>query len=601
MAFIKHNETGVSYTVTSAERAAFKLMDEAGKDAVFSKLGEKAGQGDDVSGLLGDGADQAPEEMSGANEFMAGVGQGVTNLGRGIRDIAGDIGLINEDQHAINEQKVKDARVTDEPLLDSTMGFIGSVVGETAAFGLAAILAGPAAGIVGAIKLGKYGAKATQLMKGVLANIKAPRNAVITKVAQALSGSTAKAAGTGAAYGGILPTVEDDSRALNTGVSAGLMGGMNTVGGGLVKYGKGKLADRATLKAANQSRDEAVATAREVGYKIPAGTTNEKGALPLLERTVGALGGKKIVKDNIADANQDNTNRIIKKELGIPETTPLNKEHLNKNIADALKEQEKVKLLPNVTPDKELGDAFAAATRDYDVIIKDLPSSAKKAMEELKESFKLADGKTSVSIAAALVFVKAQREAANVAYKAGDALLGKATRAYADAVEDMIERGIKDPQVLKIYKANRVKIAKNSAVKASMNENGDVITSVLAKQPAISGNLKKAADYGSTNPSLAKRPPAGNSPVDSMDVAGLATGIGTFAATGGLSIPLAVAGARPGARFLAGKMAGRNTAPNYNTGYRERASGLLGPNVKRFKTPLSIAARRGLLPEDENN
>lgn len=78
----------------------------------------------------------------------------------------------------------------------------------------------------------------------------------------------------------------------------------------------------------------------------------------------------------------------------------------------------------------------------------------------------------------------------------------------AEALDDLFEANIKDPQVLKDYKAARVQIAKAYAVKASIDDTGNIIPQKLyaiAKKRPLTDNLDFVAKFYDAYPEAAKK------------------------------------------------------------------------------------------------
>lgn len=127
--------------------------------------------------------------MSGAEKFFAGAGKSVVDIGRGLRQL-------NPFGSAEVDAEVAESRQLDAPLMQTGAGIAGNVAGTLAT-------------TVMPVGLAAKGAQAAGLAKTAAAG----RSLVNPTTFKA-------AAAVGALQGGIQPTVEGESRAMNTGVGA---------------------------------------------------------------------------------------------------------------------------------------------------------------------------------------------------------------------------------------------------------------------------------------------------------------------------------------------------------------------------------------------
>lgn len=168
----------------------------------------------------------------------------------------------------------------------------------------------------------------------------------------------AGAAITGAATGAMQP-VEGDQSIENIGKGK-LLGSAIGAGGGAVGqyagnklggYLQSRLADQTAEAASRQSlnsvRDATLQEAQAAGYKVPPSLYNPT----FLGNRLESLGGKAAIKQQAAASNQETTNAIARKALGIDPDQPLTVGFLDKLKAEASAPYQEVASLPKVATD----------------------------------------------------------------------------------------------------------------------------------------------------------------------------------------------------------------------------------------------------------
>ena len=309
-------------------------------------------------------------------------------------------------------------------------------------------------------------------------------------------------------------------RSLGGGLSAGAMTGMIDP----QNAGTGALIGAAlppSLKAAAQTGGavrrlvsgpavaepvrKAVESARGAGYVIP--PTQAKPTLT--NRFLEGLSGKITTAQNASARNQPVTQKLIAKELGLPDGTPVSLDTL-KNIR------------------QQAGDAYNAVKAVG--VITPGPSYAKK-LDDIVEPAKLAaagfpNAKVNPIIAeidalkspqfdasSAVAKIRELRNSADTAYAAGNKELGKAYKQASAALEDAIEdhlTAINAPQdLLKGFRDARQMIAKTYSVEKAMNVTTGNVDAVklgqqLAKGKPLSGGIRDVAAFGQQFPKAAQ-------------------------------------------------------------------------------------------------
>jgi hypothetical protein len=159
--------------------------------------------------------------------------------------------------------------------------------------------------------------------------------------------------------GGILgaaqPVGQDESRTMNTALG-GVVGplakiGLDKLGGFLQQRASNKAAELAAEQSRNSVRDTTLMEARQAGYVVPPSATGDAG---FVTKRVEGVGGKAAIGQEAAGRNQEVTNNLARKALGLGENEPITPtvlENLRENAAAPYREIAKID--PAVAADLE--------------------------------------------------------------------------------------------------------------------------------------------------------------------------------------------------------------------------------------------------------
>lgn len=396
--------------------------------------------------------------MSGIQKFAAGAGKAVADLGRGAGQMAG----------MVDSADVEDSRRRDAALMDTGAGKFGNFAGNVASFVPASVIPG--------------------------AN---------TYVGAAL---------TGAAFGAMQPTTEDESRLANAAISAGLGVAGQYGGNKLGEVLKNKTAAREAAKIANSATDDVLRQSVDAGYKVP--PSYARAGIPA--RIAEGLSGKYKTNQLAGIRNQGVTNQLAKQALGITDNTPITEDLLKSMRQSAFREgYEPVRGAGRIIADPEFSASLDNAVMAFKDVAADFPElvddSIIKTVNGLrKESF---DAKSAVSA------IQLLRDKASSYFKAGQAAQGRAARGAAEAVEAQIERhlssqGADGKAVLDAFRNARQMIAKThtveDALKGSSNVDATSLASALRSGAPLSGELKKIAQFAGEYGDVARVPKSGD-------------------------------------------------------------------------------------------
>ena len=472
------------------------------------------------------------DDMSTSNKFWAGMGKSFVDTGRGVADLVYDA-IPGEQwgEESLNNS-IAESRKLDAPLMETKAGMGGNIAGSIATFAPTAFVPG-----------------------------------VNTYTGSAL---------VAAAMGALQPTLEDDSRVVNTAIAAPL--------GILGKWGGDKIAQSAKTGILNQGidkvqnvvKDATIKSARAVGYKIPPSQANPS----VISNTLEGLSGKAQTGQHASVANQRTTDQLARKALGLKESAPLTSATLKTIRKEEGVHYENLKKIGSIVTDDQYLDDIGRATQEYSSLIKEFPTMAVKQIDDLLDDV-TRDGFDSSNM---VNLVKKLRFQASKNMKSLDdpakAQLGQTQKKIATSLEDLVERNIGDPSALSQFKAARARIAKSYAIDDALNPaSGHVEAGVLGKMASkgepLTDELKVIADMSLVFPKAVQSVDKlsgvlGTSPIDWMAASGAALATGNPGMLGLLAT-------RPLARsaLLSKPFQAAMTKPNYNASAQKIMKGIM--------------------------
>jgi len=292
----------------------------------------------------------------------------------------------------------------------------------------------------------------------------------------------------------------------------------------------------------------AVEKARQAGYVIP--PTQARGSI--INRALEGTAGKASTAQNASARNQEVTNKLVAKSLGLPEEEVLAPEVLGNLRTVAGKAYENIENIGTIKPSKEYTEGLNQIASKPLKAQAGFPNAKPSPIIDLAESLKSEAFDGSAAVAKIIDL----RDAANTAYGAQQKLLGNANKKAAELLEDEIERHLKttgQEKMLEEFRNARQLIAKTYTVQKAMNPvSGNVDAKALARElkkgKPLTEELRTAAEFATQFPkatqtieSMGSLPQT--SPLD----------IGAAGVMASLTNPAALAslGVRPGARAAA--------------------------------------------------
>jgi hypothetical protein len=287
------------------------------------------------------------------------------------------------------------------------------------------------------------------------------------------------------------------------------------------------LQNRNALQAvAEQQRAANVGAAQGAGYVLPPNEIKRD----LTNAVTNAWSGQIKTKQAAAFKNQENTNRLAARALGLPEDQPLTADAIKSVRKQAGQAYENVRGSGVVAADAQFGQEVAGLAAKYRTTVPSFPGLGKTNMHggQIDEIADLVGALKANQFDAseAVDAIRILRENADKAYYAGDKTLGKATKEAAEALESLVGRHLQssgNPQLLAEFQQSRKLIAKTYDVeRALLGETGNVSAAKLGakatKTPGrFSGELKQIADSHNAFPGALqtlKEAPSNYSAVD---------------------------------------------------------------------------------------
>lgn len=462
---------------------------------------------------------EKPNPTEGHSTLLAGIGKGMASAGRAV----GLDGVMRSVWPDLPVDKQEADRL-DAPLAATTGGKIGQAIGIGAPVALASFIPG----------------------------------------ANTYLGATALGGLTGAALteGGI----GDRAMGAGLGVAGGVAGkGVGDAVGAGARWLMGNRASaQAGAQVANAQRDAAAQTAKDAGYVLPPADVKPG----LVNEALNGISGKIKTAQVASQRNQDVTNSLVRKELGMAPTDAMNAQALNTIRQQAGKAYQAVEGAGTITPGKTYTDTLDAIVQPYVRAAKSFPNAKPNPIVDEIGALRTA----SFDAADAVAKIKTLRGEADAAYGAGNKDLGKALKGGADALEQAIDDHLSafgPSKLLTDFRDARQLIAKTYSVQKGLNDTtGDISAQALAKQlqkgRPLSGELRTVAEVSNAFPKATqslKEAPKAVSPLD-FAVAGMS---GT--ATGNPAM-LGMMAARPAIRslLLSKPYQSLMTKPNYGPG-----------------------------------
>jgi len=348
----------------------------------------------------------------------------------------------------------------------------------------------------------------------------------------------AAAAGAGAGMG----TTREIGAPVPVQLAAGLAGGAV---GGIATMPKAQITPTMKGSVAQESRQE--------GYVIPPSQTKPG----MVSGTLEGVSGKAQTWLHAAAKNQDTTQRLAAKSVGLkPEDlSPANLASIRSDAGQVYAELAKQQPFK---PDAQFQSDLLQLSRRNRMLEANFPTLVKSEVDALVKSMQ---GGRPINSEAAVEAIKqfradATKNLSSMENKPAMEALGKAQKAAADALENLIDRNLRaqgKPDLVTDFRNARQTIAKTYSLEEAINPaTGSIDANKISKAwrsgDRLSGELLKIAKFGAAFPEAAKNVTTRSVlPVSPLDLYAGA-GLGGVGIASGNPLLAATALARPAIR-----------------------------------------------------
>lgn len=304
------------------------------------------------------------------------------------------------------------------------------------------------------------------------------------------------------------------------------------------------------------------AATRGAGYVVPPSTIKPTMGNVAVE----SLGGKIATAQAASLRNQEVTNALASRSVGLSPNQPLTPAALKDVRAKAGQVYEQVANIGRISPDTDFFTDIAKIRAASSRVQQDFPDASLAAADKIDDLVKSL-ARPGFDSRSGLEYIKTLRQQASdnltgANITSESRALGNAQRQAADAIEDLIARQVAqsgNPQLMKQFDEARRLIAKTYTVQNALETTGNVnaakLAQLLRKDRPLSPELTTAARFAGAFPRAAAMPERiggpGVSALDAWTAAGGA-GLGAAFQSPAAAVPLiAMPFARYGARNLA--------------------------------------------------
>lgn len=353
----------------------------------------------------------------------------------------------------------------------------------------------------------------------------------------------------GGGFGALMPTEEGESRLANTATGAAFGLGGQFLGNRLANALRGPQRSFANTPPRNQLITESI----DSGYTLPPSYAGGNTGSRLAE----AVSGKYKTNQLAGIRNQNNTNRLAARALGLADDTPI-----TENVLQDIRRQavstgyDPIRGVGRIPTDDIFQESLDRAGMSLKDMADDFPGLVDDQVDDLIKSVR----NESFDSRSGLAAIKTLRSKASKFFRDGDYEAGRAARDVAEAVEEQIERhldslGGDGANLLDNFREARRLLAKSHSIEDSLNGVSNIDAVNLGRQlkrgSPLTEELEQIARFGQEFPDVAKVPKSGDAnPLTILDIASGSFGAGGLLAGGPMSMALmGLPAARVGARY----------------------------------------------------
>lgn len=391
---------------------------------------------------------------------------------------------------------------------------------ETAASLVSGAVAGPISGLAGIAQLGSNQSRWTDQHR--------PAGDVVEQVQNSMTYQPRTAAGEGLTKAITYPFVKLAELAEFTGgktTDLTKSPGAGTVANTALQAIPMMLARTSPAKPAGKTAvtsryDAGTMAAKEAGYVLPPTQVNPS----VWNQIVEGAAGKVKTAQAASLKNQEVTNGLVRKGLGVSDDAPLTVETLEAVRKNAGESYERIRGAGRVTADPVYLQELDAIAAPFERAAKDFPELARKDVIEAVKGAR----RESFDASSAVDQISSLRKRADKEFRTGDKELGAAYKEISGALEEQLARHLQatgsPAEIISDFRQARERIAKTYTVQKHLDLNtGNVNAQGLAKElkrKPLSGELRTVAEFGSQFPRAAQTPQkVGGIPMSLFDLA----------------------------------------------------------------------------------
>ena len=281
----------------------------------------------------------------------------------------------------------------------------------------------------------------------------------------------------------------------------------------------------------NAVRDLTVRAAQEEGYLVTPGSVTPSTQNVLAER----LAGKTRIQQEAAVRNQQVTDRLARRAVGIGENDPLTRANMQQiRTQEYQRGYAPLNQIGTVPTDAQFDTALNNVLAAYTGPGRSFPGAIPQPVQDLVNSYRVGQFNSADAVGA----TRTLRDAARANISRGDNELGLAQRAISNALEDQIERQLAQAgnpnaqAMLDQFRASRQRMAISHAVEDAIVEGGG---SVNARQLAndlqtrgryFTGDLDLIARFANISRPVTTQPGTMGTPGAQTIMGGISGGLG---------------------------------------------------------------------------
>ena len=266
---------------------------------------------------------------------------------------------------------------------------------------------------------------------------------------------------------------------------------------GATRLAQNKVADIRAQQSRNAPKDEALRAGLEAGYQVPPSMVQPTKTNQVIE----SIGGKIATQQEASTNNVQVTDKLARQALNLPPDAPLTPEVTQSVRREAFQR--------GYAPLESAGQISTGRLyrQDLDKIVNQYQGAARSFPQAVRDDVsRMVDGlrRRSFDAGDAVKMSATLREEASKSFSTGDAALGKAQRAAADAIENQIERGLggtpQTAEMMQNFRDARQLMAKAHTVEDAIkvgtgSVDANKLAAALQRKEPLSGELKVAAEF----------------------------------------------------------------------------------------------------------